>query len=123
MSTRSQQGPFNDPAANAALNRLQSAIKRARKEQPSAFARAAARAAYRAQALNRIALQEAEAKAERLREEAEARARQQRVSAALNPLVVYAKDNGKPAARAPGSTGIDYRKIYDRQNGRKEARS
>ncbi|APX94292.1 hypothetical protein BWR19_15870 [Halomonas sp. 1513] len=87
--------------------------------QRSPFANSAARAAYRAQALNRIALQEAEAKTARLREEAEARARQQRVSAALNPLSVYAKANGKPVARTPGSTGIDYAKIYDRQN-RKE---
>lgn len=78
----------------------------------SPFASAAYRAAYRAQAMKRIALQEAEA-----------RAHQQRVSAALNPLAVYAKANGKPAARAPGNTGIDYRKIYARQNGRKEARS
>ncbi len=87
----------------------------------SPFASAAYRAAYRAQAMKRIAAQEAEGKVERLREEAEARAHQQRVSAALNPLVVYTKANGPHAARAPGSTGIDYRKIYARQNGRKGA--
>ncbi|MFY0992717.1 hypothetical protein [Halomonas sp. C05BenzN] len=85
----------------------------------SPFASAAARAACRAQAVKRIELQEAEAKAERLRQEAETHARQQRVSTALNPLALYAKANGKPIARAPGSTGIDYLEVYGRQNGRK----